>query len=220
VRKEEWCPGIKEDAYQGALGTAWEVLESKDLAMQAKLAGGAMEGERVRLRTFGRECVIDPLCRSATIDGREVKELGAILILHYLANANEARPSGRTISYRQLPGGNVYYPAFKTRVIEYIGATFHHYPLQLVSAAKLLGAKKQEFGDASALIQVFPKLPVTVIVWKGDDEVRGSANVLFDDSAPRFLNTEDLAAVGSFVVSQLIKARTSLNRDVQSVNLI
>jgi hypothetical protein len=97
---------------------------------------------------------------------------------------------------------------------------FHHYPLQLVSAANLLGAMKREFGDASALIQVFPKLPVTVIVWKGDDEVRGSANVLFDDSAPRFLNTEDLAAVGSFVVSQLIKSRSAMLRDLQSVNTV
>ncbi len=146
---------------------------------------------------FGRECVVDPVCKSVTMDGRPVKKLGAIIILHYLNNANESQPTGRTISYRQLSGGNVHYPAFKTRVIEYIGSNFHQYPLQLVSTAELLGAKKQEFGDASVLIQVLPKLPVTVIVWRGDDKVRGNANVLFDDSAPRFLNTEDLAAVGT-----------------------
>ena len=81
-----------------------------------------------------------------------------------------------------------------------------------------MGARKREFGDASVTIPVFPHLPVTVIVWKGDSEVHGSANLLFDPTASSYLNTEDLAAVGTFVVTQLIKARTATLRDVNSVN--
>jgi len=154
------------------------------------------------------------------MNGRNVKELGAILILHYLANANESQPTGKTISYRQLPGGNVHYPAFRARVTEDIGTVFHHHPSQLVAAAELIGGRKQEYGDASVMIPVFPKLPVTVIVWRGDDEVRGSANVLFDESAPRFLSTEDLAAVGTFLVSRLLNARAAIVRDTQSINTV
>jgi hypothetical protein len=220
MNKIEWCPGIPEDAYQGALGLAWEGLASKDLAAQAVHAGATLEAGKIRLRTFGQDCLIDPVCKSITIGGRPVKELGGILILHYLARATDAQPAGRTISYRQLPGGNVFYMAFKTRVIDYIGTLFHHEPTQLVVAAKRLGAKKLELGDASVLIHALPKVPVTVIVWRTDEEVRGTANVLFDESAPQFLNTEDLAALGTFVVSQLLKSRTDLMRDVQSVNTI
>jgi hypothetical protein len=220
VSKEEWCPGIQEDAYQSALGLGWEGLAGKDLAIQANFAGATLEDGKVRLSTFGRDCIIDPSCKSITINGRPVKELGAILILHYLANATEAQPTGKTVSYRQLPGGNVFFPAFKIRVIDHIGTLFHHNPMQLVIAAKQLGAKRQMLGDASVLINVLPKVPVTVIVWKGDGEVRGNANVLFDESASKFLNTEDLAAVGTFVVSQLIKSRTGMVRDIQSINTV
>lgn len=216
MSKEEWCPGIQEDAYQGALGLGWEGLAGKDLATQANLAGGVLQKGTVGLRVFGRDCIIDPACKCISMDGRPVKELGAIIILHYLANATVAQPTGKTLSYRQMPGGNVYYPAFKTRVIDNIGTVFHQNPMLLIASAKLLGAKKLGFGDASVLINVLPKVPVTVIVWKGDDEVRGTANVLFDESAPQFLNTEDLAAVGTFVVSQLIKSKASMVRDVQS----
>jgi hypothetical protein len=70
------------------------------------------------------------------------------------------------------------------------------------------------------LVPVFPKLPLTVIVWKSDDEVRGTANVLFDESASKFMNTEDLAAVGTFLVSQLTKARATFLRDVHSINTV
>jgi hypothetical protein len=164
--------------------------------------------------------VVDPKGRKITLDGRGVKQLGAILVLRYLASASKVQPSGHGISYRQLPGGNMYYPAFKARVIDIVGAMYHHDPRLLFSAIQYMGARKREFGDASIDVPVFPKLPVTVIVWKGDSEVHGSANVLFDDTASKLLHTEDLAAVGTFVVTQLIKARANLTRDLSSVNTV
>jgi hypothetical protein len=215
---EEWCPGVLEEAYPAALADAWQALSAKDLGVQARLAGGTLEDGQVVLRSFGRRCVVDPGGRRITLDGKVVKQLGAILVLHYLTNASEVQPSGHGISYRQLPGGNVYYSAFKARVIDNLGVLFHHDPRLLFASLRTMGAMKREFGDASVVIPVFPKLPVTVIVWKGDPEVQGSANLLFDDTAPRFLPTEDLAAVGTFVVAQLIKARTSLMGDLNSVN--
>lgn len=114
----------------------------------------------------------------------------------------------------------MYYSAFKSRVMDIIGGLFRKDPKLLQGAVKLLGAKKREFGSSAVVIPVFPKLPVTVIVWSGDDLVRGTANVLFDDTAPRLMSTEDLAAVGSFVVTQLIKMKERMMKDIRSVNTI
>ncbi len=220
MKNEEWCPGIKEDAYEGALGEAWEKLKGKDLRKVAELSGAALRDQELHLPTFGRDCVIDPVCRSITLDGKEVKQLGAILVLHYLIGAFSVQPTGRTISFRQLPGGNVFYSAFRTRVMEAIGTSFRDNPRLLLGAVKMMGAKKEGFGSASVTVPVFPKLPVTVIVWSGEDEVRGSANVLFDDTAPRLMSTEDLASVGSFVVTQLLKVKTQMLKDIRSVNTL
>lgn len=220
MNNEEWCPGIKEEVYEGALGEAWENLSGKDLRTVAALSGATFRDRRLHLPTFGRECVIDPVCRSITIGGKEIKQLGAILVLHYLANARSVQPSGRTVPYRQLPDGNLYYLSFRSRVTEVIGSMFRENPKLLLGAVKLVGAKKREFGIASVTIPVFPKLPVTVILWSGEDKVRGSANLLFDDTAPQLMSTEDLAAVGSFVVTQLLKVKAQMLKDIRSVNTL
>jgi hypothetical protein len=214
----EWCPGIEDGAYPAALVEGWEALAKKDLNEQASGAGGTLKDGVVNMTVFGRSCAVDTRCRSITLDGRAVKQLGAILVLHYLISATGEVPQGTTISYRQLPGGNVFYPSFKERVIDVIAGMFHQNPNLLYSSVKSMGARKREFGDASVTIQVFPHLPVTIIVWKGDSEVHGSANLLFDPTASSYLNTEDLAAVGTFVVTQLIKARTATLTNVNSVN--
>jgi len=97
---------------------------------------------------------------------------------------------------------------------------FRENPKLLLGAVKLLGAKKREFGITSVTIPVFPMLPVTVILWSGEDKVRGSANLLFDDTASQIMSTEDLAAVGSFVVTQLLKVKAHMLKDIRSVNTL
>ena len=58
---------------------------------------------------------------------------------------------------------------------------------------------------------MFPKVPVAVVVWAGDDEMDGSANVLFDRSAPLHLPVEDLAEIGTLVLDMLSRAVEALS---------
>lgn len=219
--RKAWCPGLKEDAYQAALDRAWDRLAGMDLSRVAEDAGGRREGPgTVVVRTFGRDCVVDLASRSVRIGEKELSPLAGTMVLHYLANAGPVAPTGKWVSYRQLPGGEAFYGAFRQRVILEIGALFHQRPELLLSALRTVGARKLAFGEASVRIDVFPKLPVAVIVWKGDSEVRGTANVLFDETAPRFLPTEDLAAVGSYVLEQLVKARAAALRQVHDRNTV
>ena len=54
---------------------------------------------------------------------------------------------------------------------------------------------------------LFPKVPVTVIVWQGDDEVPPACTLLFDRSIGEIFPTEDVAIAGAFLVEKLIKAK-------------
>lgn len=220
MERKEWCPGLKEDAHDAALELAWENLARTELKRAVGNAGAGLVDGKVVVRTFGRDCVVDPSTKSVAIRDKELSPLASILVLHYLAGAADVTPTGKWVSYRQVPGGSVYYPAFKQRVIDQIGSLFHSRPQLLLSAMDVLEAKKLDFGEASVQIDVFPKLPVAVIIWKGDDEVRGTANVLFDETAPSFMATEDLASVGSFVLNQLIKARELMLREVNNRNTV
>jgi len=150
-----------------ALDQAWERLVAKGLDRAAADGGGRREAPGVVVTVLGRDCVVDPAARSVRIGAKALPPLISTVVLHYLAGAGPGRPTGTWASYRQLPGGEAYFTAFKRRVIDGIGALFCPRPELLVSASRPLGGTRLPYGDASIRIDVLPKLPVAVIVWKG-----------------------------------------------------
>lgn len=110
------------------------------------------------------------------------------------------------ISFREAPGGDFYYAAFKSRAIDPLVMKFGRKPEILFTVAENIGGKKVDIGSASVRIDVFAKLPVIVVVWEGDEEIPGSANILFDRSASSIFPTEDLAVIGALVSSKLTRA--------------
>lgn len=61
------------------------------------------------------------------------------------------------------------------------------------------------FGDMSFLVRAFPRVPVAFVYWAGceEEEMKPSANVLFDESAPSYLSTEDLIVLADLGVGIL-----------------
>ena len=80
-----------------------------------------------------------------------------------------------------------------------------------MEAAKLLNGFEVKYKDASMEIPALPKIPLTYIIWGGDDEIQASANILFDSSASQYLPTEDLAVLGELTTLRLRDALEKLN---------
>jgi hypothetical protein len=194
------------DGYRHVLELAWDQLLSCDPKGVARDARARLDGGRMALPFLGREALVDLRSRTMTIDGKSASVAEGILALHYLAGTRSASPTGEWISFRQLPGGHAYFGAFKRRTIDGIAALFQRRPVSLVAAARGLGGSELSIGDASVRLDVFPKVPVAVVVWAGDDEIDGSANVLFDETAPMHLPVEDLAVIGAIVHDALSDA--------------
>ena len=55
-------------------------------------------------------------------------------------------------------------------------------------------------------IQVFPSVPVTFVLWRGDDEFSPSGSVLFDSTISQYLPTEDVAVLAGMLVGKLCRA--------------
>jgi hypothetical protein len=68
----------------------------------------------------------------------------------------------------------------------------------------MLGARKGETGDASLVIDAFTKVPVNVILWQGDDELKPEVNLLFDANILDYLTTEDITIMCETITWQLI----------------
>jgi hypothetical protein len=192
-------------------------LRGKDIAVRCAAAGYRYDPERIDMTFLGRRFefsvprfALDPPKEDAgaaeqrSVAGADERLIAErILILHYLARASGAPLSGRLVGFDQLPGGRFYGSAFRARTEMPLARIFASAPGRLAEVAASLGGARVEHGDAAAAIWPFPRIPMTLIVWAGDEELPPNAKVLFDDTAEGYHSTEDLAVLGDLVIRRV-----------------
>jgi len=129
----------------------------------------------------------------------------SIIVLHYLAKKLQGLPqlSGEWISFKQLEGGDGYYPAFKKRVIQPLVRKYGDNPEAIFEALKRINAKKAQFTEISIVVDVLEGAPFLITLQRADDEFGPEANLLFDKSIKDIFSTEDVVVLAEFVVGQL-----------------
>jgi hypothetical protein len=164
--------------------------------------------EGLILPYFGQERrVIWPEVRVSPGDGAgEISLPEQILILHYLLNASGEPLAGRSIDFRQVPEGGFYWSAFVSRAQKPLLATFGHDLPLYAKVVATLGGEPVPLGDAAARFLALPRVPVTHVLWGGDEEFPPEATILFDETIPGYLPTEDIAALAGASVYRLMGA--------------
>ncbi len=151
--------------------------------------------------------VFHPGGEVAGTGGEEISLYLSILILHYLVTADGKPLSGRWISYRHLPGGDIYMEPFRRRAVLPFLKAFGSDPDSFVQAASALGGRRLEGSGTGMVIPVFPRVPINFTLWPGDDELPPSAAILFDAQAASYLPTEDYAHLPALVVEAMQRLR-------------
>jgi len=128
-----------------------------------------------------------------------------ILILHYFTGAKGTPATGKLIAYKQLSGGVSYFPTFSHRVIEPLIRNFGKSPELLIERAAKLGGREADYGDVSATISAFEHVPITLVLWRGDEELAPNGNMLFDASISDYLSTEDITVLCETITWKLVK---------------
>jgi hypothetical protein len=148
------------------------------------------------------------LIEKSTVHGDWGVQTMTALLAHY-SLANETPKKGKLVKFKDLPGGYAYEHAFTQRAIDPIAKAFGNNPVELSEAAKLFGGKKVNYGDMSIEISALEGIPIVYILW-GTSEFPASANLLFDESASCFLDTESLSGLGELTTHRLLKAQSIL----------
>jgi hypothetical protein len=191
-------------AYEAAL----EKLRHSTIEEIEAFSGYPVEGNQIKVEFLGHKFKVEypsgHFSPEPAFEG-ELPVFARILVLHYLVNRSQALQTGQLISYKELPGGNIYIQPFTNRAIRPLVNTFGKNPENLSKIASLLGGESVKLGDAGVVLKVFPKIPVTVVLWGADEELPASGNILFDRSASTILHTEDYAVLASFVAQTLKK---------------
>ncbi|MDD1770727.1 MAG: DUF3786 domain-containing protein [Methanomassiliicoccales archaeon] len=165
-----------------------------------------MEGDRLVLPHFSSQILVSFKGRTMEEDGKQVRRHLQILVLHYLNGCADAEVGGQDVSFAMLPAGSVYASAFDHRVLRRISAEFGEKPELLLRAGAKLGGVPLRLGNGSVKLMPFPKMPVKVIVWSGDDEIPANASFLFDVNAADILPAEDLSVLAEDTVEHLARA--------------
>jgi hypothetical protein len=138
--------------------------------------------------------------------GAEPSYVVQILLLHYLVTSDGIAPRGQWISFRDVPDGRIYYPAFRGGSEERLLERFGNDVAAFRTAAEALGGRPLPLADHAYALDVLPRLPMAVLLWEGDDEFPPEVHVLLDSTAPNYLPTEDLAVIGRYLAINLLRA--------------
>lgn len=203
-------------AYRNALHRAHETLHSKDIAACCSGAGAVLSRHSGDMSEIELCCLNRPVRItlpefnfSAAAEDETVSIWEQILVLHYLANSDQAALSGTHINYRRLRDGALYAETFKRRCIQPLLAAFGPEPEALIPAAAALGGVPADFADCAVRIPAFPRLDIICCLWKPDAEFGPEATILFDAGAEHFLCAEDIAVLCQQIILTLIKTRVS-----------
>jgi hypothetical protein len=196
------------DDYHNARRMAVEALSAESLDDIQRRSGFEMIDDRTMQAVFlDRIYSIrypDFVFKDTGDQTREVPIQEQVLILHYLQSGGSAPRTNRWVSYREIPGASFYYSAFVKRAVDPLKQVFGEDVDEFSRAAQYLGGRPVDAGDAACELQAFPRVPIRLIVHRGDEEFPAEATILFDQNVDGMLSPEDIAWLAGMTVYRLI----------------
>ena len=144
------------------------------------------------------------------IDFLSGNDSAKILLLRYLLFAAPSGHDGSFVSFREMPGGDLYFQPFQGRCIfRLLGKDGKRIDV-FRQVLESMGAVKVSYADACYDVELFPDLYVRFILWEGDDEFPASAQILFSSNFRTAFETYDLAEIGGLCITAFGIAEKSL----------
>jgi len=113
-----------------------------------------------------------------------------LMVLYYLVEAGDAKPSHTWVSEKDLRGGSTFFRGLHRLQSEELERLYGKDPDGFLQAGRRLGASEILFGDKGFALDVLPKVPLAYVLWKGDDEFPPRINILFDPTVETHLSLD------------------------------
>lgn len=205
-------PGEKE---------AWDILTSLDPREVEKRAGALFNPHDsvYTLRCFNEDILISltdrEIIASSDLAGflvNALKEYSRLSIVSYLVHAKDMPLTERLIKPTDLPGGDFFSRGFHVLPMDKITDRFENSVQEFINTGKALGGIQTEYGDASIRLFPFPRIPVVIILWAGDDEFPSKASLLFDSSCLSHMAVDILWATAMMTIEMMLIKNQNWNK--------
>ena len=105
-----------------------------------------------------------------------------LMVLVYLTEAKDIKPTHTWVSEKDLRGGTTFFRGPHSLLVEELQHLYGKHPDTFLSAGRRLGGSEILYGDKGFSLEVFPKVPLAYILWRGDEEFPPRVGVLFDST--------------------------------------
>ena len=139
----------------------------------------------------------------------EIPPFFYLMVLVYLTEAKDIKPTHTWISEKDLVGGSTFFRGPHQLPVKDLEEPYGKDPDAFLKAGRRLGGTEILYGDKGFALDVFPKVPLAYMLWKGDEEFPARVGVLFDSTIQSHLPLDIIWCMVSETNRRLIK--TSLN---------
>ena len=136
-------------------------------------------------------------------DGVAVRPAWQLLVLHYLSIRARPNVQPLTATFASFPATRAYASVYEARVNRRLCATAGRDSQTLLAAAVAIGAQAVTGGDVAFEIHLFPRVPVRLIWYAGDEELTPACTLLLPANIDSFFCTEDIVVLSESFVSRL-----------------
>ncbi|HBB18763.1 MAG TPA: hypothetical protein DCZ97_17830 [Syntrophus sp. (in: bacteria)] len=196
---------------------AWDILsglDARDVTANAKALFNPYDSTYA-LTCFGQDIRVS--LKDRTIFGKS--RLGMVLvtslgdysrlsILRYLVHAIDLPLSGRLVRPADLPGGDIFTKGTHIIPLDRAAAYFSNHSSEFLIVGQSLGGTQGDYGDISLNILSFPRVPVVLILWLGDEEFPSTASLLFDSSCVSHLPPDMIWSTSMMTVEMMLINRS------------
>jgi hypothetical protein len=192
---------------------AWETLSALDSKDVEARAGAVFDpgNSAYNLACLGQEISVSIKKRGVTgssslgrflVEG--FGEYSRLSILRYLINARNLVFSGKLVKPDDLPGGDFFSKGSHVLPFDKIIGRFENDFDGFIKTGRSIGGSQAEYGDVSLQLLPFPRLPVFVILWAGDDEFPAKGSLLFDSTCTSHAATDILWSTAMMTIEMML----------------
>lgn len=126
-----------------------------------------------------------------------------ILVIRFLIEGCTVGGTGKFLTYREVPWGEVYYRQFNGRCMMRLAFSYGNRIEAFRNALEKMGAKEIKAGDAGYEITLFEGYAIRFQIWSGDEEFPPSSQILFSDNFPASFHAEDLVVACDVIIGTM-----------------
>ena len=179
------------------------LLSHEPSAEKLEALGASRQQAVIRLPALHHHLLVDLDAREVNVEhGGRARRAWAILAVHHLCAA-DVSSDAREVSLGHFADSRGYLDVFAKRIIQRFLGTAGRSAQRFAECSEKLDATRMPGPGVFYRFDVFPRVPIVIVRYEGDDELGPGASVIYRADAEHLLPAEDRVVVAELLLDAL-----------------